>query len=286
MTAPKWYDFTLSSEKMKESGFENAEQIGTMFENLGAERYVVGKEVGEGGYEHYQCRVVFKTEKDMGHLVKLFTGRGRVSPTHVRDFKYCEKEGEFYRSWEKALNKYATMEPYVWQGMAMAAFKEQNDRQIDVIVDEKGGAGKTTLAKMMVARRMASYCPQMKDAKDYMRFAMAKASPGYIFDVPRCDNIRERLGMWSAIEQIKNGYLWDDRYSYREQWIDPPKILVIANEKPPTALMSADRWRIYGIKNMGKIDCLEDYDDTLRIIRHGKRRRRPITREAVPSATA
>lgn len=277
MTAPKWYDFTLSKEKMDASGIKGVEAIGKMFEDLGAERYVIGKEIGEGGYQHYQCRVVFKTEKDMAHLVKLFTGRGRVTPTHVRDFKYCEKEGEFYRSWEKALSKYATMEPKVWQGMAIAALKEQDDRQILVIVDEKGGKGKTTLAKMMVARRMANYCPQMGDSRDYMRFALAKAGNGFIFDIPRCENEKKSREMWSAIEQIKNGYLWDDRYKWQEQWIDPPKVMVITNQRPPIEYLSEDRWKIYTIAECGELDILEEY--------YGNERRRRTTR-SVPSATA
>lgn len=278
MTAPKWYDFTLSAERMKSGGIEGFEAIGKMFEDLGAERYVIGKEVGEGGYEHYQCRVVFKTEKDMGHLVKLFSGRGRVSPTHVRDFKYCEKEGNFYRSWEKVLNKYSTLELRYWQGQAIAAFKEQDDRHIDVIVDVEGGKGKTTLAKYMAANRMAAYCPQMHDSRDYMRFAMAKGAAGYVFDMPRCESLEKRKGMWSAIEQIKNGYLWDDRYQWKEQWTEPPRILVIANEEPPREFMSTDRWRVYTIAAWGKMDVLEDY--------YGKERGRQGTIRRAFSATA
>lgn len=255
MTAPKWWDITVSKEKCGYS----TEQMAKFLEDIGADRYVIGNEVGEGGYNHYQIRVVFKSEMPEQKMHEIFAGWGRTSPTHVRNFKYCEKEGNFYRSWEKVLRKYAGLELRYWQGQAVAAFKEQNDRQIDVIVDQRGGMGKTTLAKYMTANHMAVYCPQMADSKDYMRFAMNKGASGYVFDMPRCESLEKRKGMWSAIEQIKNGYLWDDRYQWQDEWIEPPKILVIANEEPPREYLSADRWRVWTITKWGETDILDTY---------------------------
>ena len=56
---------------------------------------------------------------------------------------------------------------------------------------------------------------------DFMAFAMAKPDKAYIFDMPRTESVKQRKGMWSAIEQIKNGYLYDKRYQFRDMWIDP-----------------------------------------------------------------
>lgn len=259
MTAPKWYDFTLSREKMKERGIDGFEKVGQLFENLGAERYVIGSEVGEGGYEHYQCRVVFKTEKDFNHLVNVFAGIGHVSPTSVRDFKYCEKEGNYYRSWEKVLNKFADIELRPWQGQVISMLKEQDDRSVQVIVDEDGNHGKTVLAKYLQINRICQYVPPMGEAMDLMAFAMAKPSKGYVFDMPRSETIKQKKGMWSAIEQIKNGYLYDKRYKYQDMWIEPPKILVIANEEPPLDALSHDRWHLYRFEKWGYIDTLVPY---------------------------
>ena len=71
-------------------------ELGQILENQGAERYVIGDEVGEGGYEHYQVRVVYKTEHTMDWMIKVWGPVGHVTPSHVRDFKYCEKEGHFF----------------------------------------------------------------------------------------------------------------------------------------------------------------------------------------------
>lgn len=253
MTAPKWYDFTLSVDKLKERGINGMDKVGSLFENLGAERYVVGREIGEGGYEHYQCRVVFKTEKDIDHLINVFAGVGRVSPTHVRDFKYCEKEGNFFRSWEKCLNKFSDLKLLPWQGQLIASLGDQNERQITVVIDEEGNHGKTWLAKYLQVNRIAQYVPPMTEAMDFMAFAMEKPSKGYMFDIPRSESIKQRKGIWSAIEQIKNGYLYDKRYHFKDMWIDPPKIIVFTNEDPPIESLSKDRWKIY---------TFEDWADT------------------------
>lgn len=248
MTAPKWYDFTLSREKLKERNLDGFEKVGQMFENLGADRYVLGQEVGEGGYEHYQCRVVFKMEKDYDHLKRVFAGIGHVSPTQVRDFKYCEKEGNYYRSWEKVLNKFSNISLLTWQERFIDLIQDQNDRQITVLVDEDGGIGKTTLAKKLQVNRICQYVPPMGEALDLMAFAMAKPSSGYLFDMPRSESIKQKKGMWSAIEQIKNGYLYDKRYQFRDMWIEPPKVAVFANKMPPMDALSKDRWKIYAIE--------------------------------------
>lgn len=253
MTAPKWYDLTLSKDKL--NGMTMTE-LGQVLENQGAERYVIGDEVGEGGYEHYQVRVVYKTEHTMEWMLKVWAPWGHVTASHVRDFKYCEKEGKFYRSWEKCLNKYLEIDLREWQGQAVGLLKEQNDRQIVVIVDEAGNHGKTVLSKYCQITRKATYVPPMGDAQDLMAFAMAKPSAGYIFDMPRTESIKEKKGMWSAIEQIKNGYLYDKRYNYRDMWIDPPAILVMANEEPPWNNLSADRWKVYTFEKWGEHEIL------------------------------
>lgn len=241
MTEPKWYDVTFS----KKMGWTRERVIAIAEEHC--ERFAIGDEVGEGGYEHLQARFVFKIGKEIGAVINLFPG-AHVTPSHTRDFKYVEKEGNFYRSWEKALNKYADVELMTWQGEAIAQLKSQDDRKIMVIIDPSGGIGKTTLAKICQIRRIAQYVPPLQDAMDFMAFAMEKKSSGYIFDMPRTESTKQRRSMWSAVEQIKNGYLYDKRYAFRDDWIDPPKILVITNETPDLDMLSADRWDMYNVK--------------------------------------
>lgn len=249
MTEPKWWDFTAS----KQQGWTR-ERVIQILEPL-AERFVVGDEVGEGGYEHLQGRVVFKVGKDTKTLANMQLG-WHWSPTHVRDFNYCEKEGNFFRSWEKGINEFANLELRPWQKEALNILDKQDERCIAVIYDPDGNHGKTYFSKYCVATRRATYVPPFTEAQDFMAFAMAKPSKAYIFDMPRAETIKQRKGLWSAIEQIKNGYLYDKRYAFRDCWIESPKILVFCNEAPEKDTLSHDRWNLYSFEDWGEVDAL------------------------------
>lgn len=249
MTEPKWWDFTAS----KEMGWTREKIIGIL-EPI-ADRFVVGDEVGANGYQHLQGRVVFKVGKDTLTLANMNLG-WHWTPTHVRDFNYCEKEGNFYRSWEKSINKFANLELLPWQEELTKIMEDQDQRTITVVYDPIGNHGKTYFSKYCVATRKAIYVPPMTEAMDFMAFAMAKPSSGYIFDMPRAETIKQRKGMWSAVEQIKNGYLYDKRYQFRDTWIEPPTIVVFCNEAPPKDTLSADRWDLYTFEEWGEVTAL------------------------------
>lgn len=262
MTDPKWWDMTL-----KKGTFE----VSNLMEVLDreCERYVIGEEVGEGGYEHYQIRAVFKVPKAMSTVHNVLKEaseiiEGWVTPTsqNGRNFNYCEKEGKFIRSWEKALRKFASLELNDWQCQLQEIWKHQNERQCDVLYNESGNIGKTYFAKYMQATHQAQYVPPMGDAQDLMAFALEKPAKAYIFDMPRCESVKQKKGMWSAVEQIKNGYLYDKRYKFRDAWIEPPRVLVMCNELPDMESLSADRWRIYTVEQMGKESLLMPYEVT------------------------
>lgn len=63
-------------------------------------------------------------------------------------------------------------------------------------------------------------------------------------DIPKSDSRKQNKDLWSAVEQMKNGYLWDKRNNWKEAWIPSPGILVITNEEPDRTLLSRDRWDI------------------------------------------
>ena len=53
--------------------------------------------------------------------------------------------------------------------------------------------------------------------------------------------------MFSGIEQLKNGYLFDDRYSFKRKFIDSPAVWVFVNKLPDPKYLSPDRWKYYTI---------------------------------------
>lgn len=250
MTEPKWWDCTLSREKTFKDGRPNpwaertTEELGAWLMEHGAERCVVGEETGADGYRHWQMRVVFKKEASMEKVYSIISN-GYWTPTHVRNFDYCEKEGCFWRSWEGALRRFQTIELYNWQRETLERLKTQGDRRVTVLIDTMGASGKTTLAKHITATHTGAYCPAMDEAKDYMAWALAhQTAKIFVLDIPKSDSRKKNADLWSAVEQMKNGYLWDKRHHWQEAWIDPPGILVITNEEPDRSLLSNDRWDI------------------------------------------
>lgn len=63
-------------------------------------------------------------------------------------------------------------------------------------------------------------------------------------DIPKSDSRKKNADLWSAVEQMKNGYLYDKRNHWKEAWIESPGILVITNEEPDRSLLSKDRWDV------------------------------------------
>lgn len=237
MTSPKWYDITASKEKLPSSILEK-------WLNERCERWAYGNEVGEGGYEHYQIRVVLKEPTDEYEMRKIWAAFGHVSPTHVRNFDYVLKEGDFVCSWIKIPQTMKNPEFRPWQRALLDL--EQDDRQIDVIIDLAGNTGKSWLTKYCALKMRAVNVPAGLEGKDIMRMCLKRGAQNglYIFDMPRAIT-KQSKSVWSAIESIKNGYLWDDRYTWEEKWIDPPRVWVFTNEYPKYDLVSEDRLRFW-----------------------------------------
>lgn len=256
MTQPKWWDATFPANQW------TMHEIVEISKEL-CDRFVVGRERGEGGYDHFQFRGVFKCPKEIATLTNQYGMKRDVkwahwSPTHVRDFKYCEKEGNFYRSWEGPLAKYCDVVLRPWQEDFVEKFSLNGPRDVIVVYDPVGNSGKTYVSKYMQVTRRAQYVPPMGDAQDLMAFALEKQASGYIFDMPRSESIKQKKGMWSAVEQIKNGYLYDKRYKYRDAWTEPPRVAVFCNELPDPDVLSGDRWQVYQLNRyLGEVRGLQ-----------------------------
>ena len=69
----------------------------------------------------------------------------------------------------------------------------------------------------------------------------------YIIDMPRSVNKDRLYGLMSGIETIKDGYAYDDRYSFKEQYFDCPNIWVFSNKQLDMEYLSIDRWRMWRI---------------------------------------
>lgn len=258
MTDVKWWDATIPEDAVTD------EQLQNYLDEL-CTKWAYEHEIGAGGYKHIQLRCVFKVGKQLSTIknqIPIASAHWSKTQSISRNFDYVEKDGCVIRSWEKVLRPFMTMELLPWQEQAMEMLENQNDRGILIIVDEVGGAGKTTFGKVLEATHKADVCPVCDgDASNYIEYCLNHVSKGYVFDVPKADSIQSKKAMWRAIEQIKNGLLYDRRYTSRKMWIEPPKIVVFANEYPPVGYLSHDRWNVYKINRyIGNVKGLQRYE--------------------------
>lgn len=143
---------------------------------------------------------------------------------------------------------------YPWQQSIVDSAKEYHPRQIDLVVDHAGNSGKSSLSAYLAVYKIGRGIPFINDYKDLMRMVMdMPKAPLYLLDMPRAIN-KERLHqLWAAIETIKSGYAYDDRYSFKEAHFDRPRIWVFTNVMPDTTLLSTDMWKFWNISRDGHL---------------------------------
>lgn len=143
-----------------------------------------------------------------------------------------------------------------WQQAALTALHDQTNREILCITDCTGKQGKSALWKHLVAGGQGFVIPStLEQPKDLMRWACNMMSckaldqtHNIIFDLPRAWTMGEgsNKDRWmkiaTAIETIKDGMAYDERYSSKQVFFEAPRIMVFCNQAPPTDVFSADRW--------------------------------------------
>lgn len=241
--------------------------------NANAREWTLQVEESDSGYNHYQGRMRLIKKRTKQPLLNLFKGKppNYLAPTskenYQEEFFYAMKEDTRIREpWNDKMFKekftgyiprqYRDIELYPWQDAIIKSLDIFNTRHINIIYDRIGNNGKSTLAAIGELKYKCIDMPPMNDFDKLMQVAcnicMSKElrSPkGMFFDLPRALAKDKLYGLYSAIEQIKKGKLYDWRNHYKEWWIDSPVIWVFSNHLPDEKLLSNDRWIIWELKN-------------------------------------
>lgn len=218
----------------------------------------------ETGYEHYQGRMSLKVKARLPQVSKLLP-KARLSPTSD-----ANKNNTFYVTKEDTRidGPWTDQDMYIpkqirgktlypWQEEVIKSVDVFDDRHINVIIDRKGNIGKSTLALWALCHNKGRMIPYCNNYKDMMRMTMGMpTSKLYMVDMPRSLDKKNLAGFFAGIEDLKRGYLWDDRYEWKEKVIDSPVIWVFMNEIPNHEYLSKDRWV-----------CWEVHDANLRRLR-------------------
>lgn len=266
MSACCVYDFTLSNI------CEINELKNVLKKNC--KKWCFQLERGESNYEHYQGRFSLKVKKRLLTCKKLFEWKEiHLSPTSNEnrdnmfyvtkedtriDGPWSDQDEEIYIPRQiREINKL-----YEWQQHIVDNYDVWDTRTINIIIDAKGNTGKSTLIGYMRAHKLGFAIPYCNDFRDIMRMIMdVPTKRCYLMDMPRAIKKEKLYQMYSALETIKNGYAYDDRYHFKEKVFDCPNIWVFTNIFPDLSLLSQDRWVIWKIKN----NILVPYDDDIEI---------------------
>lgn len=221
-------------------------------------RYVYQEELGETrNVIHLQGYIEFtKKVRPLGMFPK------EIHWEKCRDIKgsikYCSKEktrnGEIFIKnivLEKPLKLIDNLRD--WQKDIINIIKEEpDDRTIRWYYDYKGNIGKTALCKYICVNFNAIYISGKSSDCKYMIVKYKESKGGFpdvvIFDIPRCnmDYIN-----YEAIEKIKDGIFFSNKYECDMVIMNSPHLLIFANEEPDYNKLSSDRWTVSCLSGWG-----------------------------------
>lgn len=215
------------------------------------------------GKLHFQGRVSLKKKRRKTEIIKLatttFLSGIHWSPTsneNKGNFEYVTKEftriagpwdiTEKTRYIPRQVREITKLRPF--QQHILNDANVWNTRHINVIYDPNGNIGKSRLKMYLGAHGLGRNIPPVNDYRDVMRMVMdMPKSKLYIIDMPRAYKKDKLGGLYSAIEHVKDGYAYDDRYKYDDDYFDCPNIWVFTNTLPVFELLVRDRWLIWGV---------------------------------------
>lgn len=227
-----------------------------------AKSFVFQKEEGDSGYIHYQGRMSLIKKRTKFQLLKLFENPPNyLEPTCNPEFTkgeafyqmkidtridgpWTDKDEVIYIP--RQVREMGQLRPF--QQHIVDDADIWNTRTINLIYNQSGNVGKSRLVAYCRAHKIGRALPPVNDCKDLMRMVCDMPTAKlYLFDMPRSMNKERLFQFYSAVESIKDGYAYDDRYHFKEKSFDCPNIWIFSNNLPDFNYLSMDRWKIWEI---------------------------------------
>lgn len=229
--------------------------------------YIMAEEVGESGTSHLQGYVEMKSKIRFTALKKVNDKLHLEKAKKNRDLnvKYCMKEdGKKYGDLVPEVvvcEKPAAKLEFLYSKMLEYEFPK-GDRKINVVVDKKGGIGKTEFCRycVMNLERCIVTGGKAADMKHQIVEYITKTgkTPKYVLiDVPRAS---QGYISYTGIEEIKNMLFYSGKYEGGMVNGNKPCVVMFMNENPDETMMSADRWNIYRIGRLKIVGKFIDSD--------------------------
>lgn len=245
------------------------------------------KEIGESGTPHLQGYIEFEFKKRPITIfgIKQIHWEGAKGNLDA-NLKYCSKDCDginnmtFIHGYKGPTKLKVIKELRPWQQSTIELidmeFCQDDNRSINWIYDKEGMAGKTQFCKYMTTvekqlliitgggyKDIACCLNLYMDNKDFD----INDRTVVFFNVPR-DSDDSGMISYKALESLKDGLITSTKYESRTLVFNSPSVWVFSNNLPETHKLSADRWKIYTIKdhklcNFVKSRVLEDDEDEI-----------------------
>lgn len=212
---------------------------------------------GESGYKHYQGRISLKvkTRSMIGKLHTECHWSATSKENADNQFYVVKEDTRISGPWSdkdayipRQIREIEALRP--WQQSIIDDAKIWNTRNINMVYCPHGNTGKSTLAGWIRAYGLGRVLPPVNDYKDLLRMVYGiESSSLYIFDMPRSMKKDKLSGFFAAVETIKDGYAYDDRYEFKEKNFDCPNIWIFTNILPELGYLSKDRWIFWNISD-------------------------------------
>lgn len=227
------------------------------FESNDIHKWIIALEHGKNGLEHWQIRFKVRgCETKQGKQQFIEQWKFQCGQVHIEfSDQWCDyerKEGTFVCSDDtRSILGIRFGIPSKGQRELIWRTKNQNDREIDVYYDPMGCHGKTWTSLYLYERGrgllVPRYCTTPREISNFICSAY-RGQEYIIIDIPRAQKIKAEL--YETLEEIKDGIVYDPRYSGRTRNIRGSKILVFTNQKLDEKKLSYDRWRLHGMKGV------------------------------------
>lgn len=219
---------------------------------LDLHEYVVGDEVGTGGYHHYQfavdCAGDLLDYSNRNHLGWHIEGAVDWERSKI----YCRKDGrvhewgdsvearEYLRIKNRHLNEF--------QLDLERSISDQDDRSLVCWIDREGGNGKSTWCYLNEKRGRVFSLPVTEQSPnriiDYI-VALYDGEEIIVMDLPRANKLTKKQA--EVLETVKDGNLKSTKYQGKKIFIRGVKIVVFTNNWIDSAVyksLTEDRWKI------------------------------------------
>lgn len=228
------------------------------------------EETGEvKGNPHYQIYFHTKDKKRVGQMITEVTESGELPGVHIMPAsteghtalsKYCMKEqSRVAGPWaDKPIYMGEDIWPEVkfpqWQKDLLQILRRAPDfRTMHWVCDKVGNNGKTAFLKFLVYKENAVGLGYGHSTDVLNLVSKLQGHSIYAWNLTRAKpaNLSE-LDLYSAMESVKDGYFINLKYETKMVLMSRPHVVVFANHFPKLNHISADRWKLWEIRD-GKL---------------------------------